>query len=270
MTTSGPGVLPDNLIDEPRLMDETGVAARVAQISIPVLKDVGYRLVRVRISANNGATLQIMAERPDGLMTVQDCEKASVALSPVLDLEDPLSTPYNLEMSSPGIDRPLVRISDFIRANGHEARIEMDVMLDGRKRFRGWIEGVDGEGREAILSLRRTDAKAATRVFRGSRITKILVNILDRNQAFQHLMIVEARLILTEALIRESLRAAKAAASEAGEDADDDETPAPEPESTSDAPRRGPGRFAARNQTKPKPVWAPAKKKPAPGRPGKA
>ena len=254
MTTSGPGVLPDNLIDEPRLMDETGVAARVAQISIPVLKDVGYRLVRVRISANNGATLQIMAERPDGLMTVQDCEKASVALSPVLDLEDPLSTPYNLEMSSPGIDRPLVRISDFIRANGHEARIEMDVMLDGRKRFRGWIEGVDGEGREAILCLRRTDAKA-------DEEADVKLPMRD---------IGEARRILTEALIRESLRAAKAAASEAGEDADDDETPAPEPESTSDAPRRGPGRFAARNQTKPKPVWAPAKKKPAPGRPGKA
>ena len=254
MTTSGPGVLPDNLIDEPRLMDETGVAARVAQISIPVLKDVGYRLVRVRISANNGATLQIMAERPDGLMTVQDCEKASVALSPVLDLEDPLSTPYNLEMSSPGIDRPLVRISDFIRATGHEARIEMDVMLDGRKRFRGWIEGVDGEGREAILCLRRTDAKA-------DEEADVKLPMRD---------IGEARLILTEALIRESLRAAKAAASEAGEDADDDETPAPEPESTSDAPRRGPGRFAARNQTKPKPVWAPAKKKPAPGRPGKA
>jgi ribosome maturation factor RimP len=227
------------LLDEPRLVEETGVAARVARIAIPVLRDVGFRLVRVKISSSNGMTLQIMAERPDGIMNVADCENASMALSPVLDLEDPLhAAAYHLEMSSPGIDRPLVRISDFRRAIGHEARIEMSVLHDNRKRFRGWIEGVDGEGKDAVLRLRRTDSKP-------DEEADVALPLRD---------LEEARLILTEALIRESLKAAK----EAGE-----EPPAEEEagETTPEVPRRGPGRFAARNQNKPKPVWAPAKKK---------
>jgi ribosome maturation factor RimP len=219
-------------------MTETGVAARVANIAIPVLKDVGYRLVRVKISTSAGLTLQIMAERPDGIMTVEDCEKASMALSPMLDLEDPLSQAYHLEMSSPGIDRLLVRVSDFVRAVGHEAKIEMAVMLDGRKRFRGWIEGVEGEGREAVLKLRRVDARA-------DEEADVRLPLRD---------IEEARLVLTEALIREALRAGKAAAEadENGQEADAEDAPQP--------PRKGPGRFAARNQQKPKPVWAPARK----------
>ena len=236
-------------------MDETGVAARVANIAIPVLKDVGYRLVRVKISSNNGMTLQIMCERPDGTMNVQDCEKASMALSPMLDLEDPLSAPYHLEMSSPGIDRPLVRISDFQRAIGHEARIELSVMMDSRKRFRGWIEGVDGEGRDAMLRLRRTDSK-------GDEEADVVLTMRD---------IAEARLILTEALIRESLRAAKAAVLEDGDEGEGEQDAQPETEAAPEGPKRGPGRFASRNQNKPKPVWAPAakKKSPKPGAPGR-
>ena len=123
--------------DEPRLITEPGRAARVAAIAEPVLAGLGYRLVRVRISGFAGCTVQIMAERPDGTMTIEDCEAASRALSPVLDVADPIEGSYRLEISSPGIDRPLVRESDFLRAVGHEARVEMAVAINGRKRFRG-------------------------------------------------------------------------------------------------------------------------------------
>jgi ribosome maturation factor RimP len=211
-----------DLLDEPRLITDTGVAARVALIAAPVLHDLGFRLVRVKISPGMDTTLQIMAERPDGTMNVDDCEKVSVALSPVLDLEEPLPQAYRLEVSSPGIDRPMVRLSDFKRAIGHEARIELNFGLDGRKRFRGWIEGVEGEGRDAIVLLRRIDARA-------DEPSDVRLPVSDIDQA---------RLVLTEALIRESLRAGKLGIEE----------PAPEPEEETDV-RRGPGRFA-----KPKPL----------------
>src|SRR6185436_358880 len=118
---------------EPRLIVEQGVAARVAAIAAPVLSDLGYRLVRVRVAGTAGITVQIMAERPDGSMTIEDCEAASRALSPVFDVEDPIDREYRLEISSPGIDRPLVRSSDFTRHAGHEAKIEMTIGIDGRK-----------------------------------------------------------------------------------------------------------------------------------------
>src|SRR5258708_18396574 len=114
-------------LDEPRLLGDRGDARRIGAIIAPVLRDLGMRVVRVKISGADGSTVQIMAERPDGSMTIEDCEQASIALSPVLDLEDPMSQAYRLEISSPGIDRPLVRISDFRRAVGHEARVEMAV-----------------------------------------------------------------------------------------------------------------------------------------------
>lgn len=204
-------------LDEPRFLTETGVAARVARLAEPVLADLGYRLVRARLTSGDGPILQIMAERADGTMTVDDCEKASLALSPVLDLEDPVSAPsYRLEMSSPGIDRPLVRVSDVRRAIGHEARLETQTLLFGRKRFRGWIEGVEGEGADAVIALRRMDA-------RGDEEADVRLPVAE---------IEEARLVLTEALIREALRSGKAAREEAAE------------EEGQDAPRRGPGRFA--------------------------
>jgi len=212
------------LLDEPRLTQETGVAARVATIAIPVLHDLGMRLVRVKVSGMNGMTVQIMAERPDGSMNVQDCEEASMALSPVLDIEEPITAAYHLEMSSPGIDRPLVRVSDFARAIGHEARLEMAVMVEDRKRFRGWIEGVEGEGREAMLKLRRMDAGA-------DEEADVQIPLRD---------ISEARLVLTEALIRESLKAGKLAESQPQEE-----------DGEEGAPRRGPGRF---RRDKPQPV----------------
>ena len=132
-------------LDEPRIITETGTEARVARIVEPVALSLGYRLVRVKLSAMNGVTLQIMAERPDGTMTVGDCETLSRDLSPALDVEDPLDSAYNLEVSSPGIDRPLVRRSDFEKWTGHEAKIELSVPLDGRKRFKGVLAGVEGD-----------------------------------------------------------------------------------------------------------------------------
>ena len=128
-----------------RLTRETGPALRVAKLVEPVLDGLGFRLVRVKMS---GSTLQIMAERPDGSFTIDDCEQSSRAISPILDVEDVISSRYFLEMSSPGIDRPLVRAEDFERWAGHEAKIEMLVPQAGRKRFRGMLEGyADGEVR---------------------------------------------------------------------------------------------------------------------------
>jgi ribosome maturation factor RimP len=212
---------------EARFVAETGAAARIAQVAQPVLADLGYRLVRVKLSAQDGMTVQIMAERPDGSMTVKDCEAVSAALSPVLDVEDVVHQAYRLEISSPGIDRPLVRASDIRRAVGQEARIELRVGLDGRKRFRGLIGAIEGEGTAASVKLVRGDTKPGEAV-------EAMLPLSD---------IAEAKLVLTEALIRESLRAAKATLAEAedpAETGDDEAAVAPEPQ-------RGPGRFAARN-----------------------
>src|ERR1044071_6057363 len=111
--------------NEPRLITEPGLPARVAAIAEPVLEGLGFRLVRGKGSGAEGCTVQIMAERPDGTMTVEDCEEASRALSPVLDVADPIERAYRLEISSPGIDRPLVRRSDFERYAGHLVKVEM-------------------------------------------------------------------------------------------------------------------------------------------------
>src|SRR6476620_3699065 len=127
---------------EPRLIVEPGLAARVVALVEPVIEGLGYRLVRVRVSGTDGCTVQIMAERPDGTMGIEDCEAASRALSPVFDVEDPIDREYRLEVSSPGIDRPLVRRSDFERYAGHLVKIEMAVAHQGRKRFRGTLGGI--------------------------------------------------------------------------------------------------------------------------------
>jgi len=145
-----------NLLGEPRLVVEPGAAARVAAVAGPVLQGMGYRLVRIRITGEAGCTVQIMAERPDGSMQIEDCEAVSKALSPVLDVADPIDRAYRLEISSPGIDRPLVRRSDFERSHGHLAKIEMAVAYQGRKRFRGALSGVEGDA----VRLHRDDAPA--------------------------------------------------------------------------------------------------------------
>jgi ribosome maturation factor RimP len=133
------------LTGDRRFITETGLAARVAAIVEPTIIDLGFRLVRVRVTGTAGCTVQIMAERPDGALAVDECEAISRGISPVLDVNDPIDKAYNLEISSPGIDRPLVRMVDFERWLGHEAKIEMLAMMHGRKRFRGVLLGVEGE-----------------------------------------------------------------------------------------------------------------------------
>ncbi len=175
--------------EEPRLITEPGRAARVAALAEPVLAALGYRLVRTRISGFAGCTVQIMAERPDGTMTVEDCEAASRALSPVLDVADPIEGSYRLEISSPGIDRPLVRRSDFDRYAGYIAYVEMQAPIDGRRRFRGELLGADGD----CARIRRSDAAADENAEVSLRIDDM----------------IEAKLVLTDALIADSLRKSK-------------------------------------------------------------
>jgi ribosome maturation factor RimP len=128
-----------------RFVRETGVEGQIADLAEPVLEELGFRLIRVKVSGRDGGTVQIMAERPTGGMTVEDCAIISRRLSPVLDAYDPMPSAYRLEVSSPGIDRPLVRPSDFALWAGHEAKIELEELVDGRKRFRGVIEGVEDD-----------------------------------------------------------------------------------------------------------------------------
>lgn len=189
---------------DPRLITEPGLAARVASIVEPVIEGMGYRLVRVRITGTEGCTVQIMAERTDGTLTIDDCEELSRALSPVLDVADPVDRAYRLEISSPGMDRPLVRKSDFERYIGHLAKIEMSVPAEGRKRFRGIVTGVEGNA----ARLHRDDAKPDDNA-------DVLLPIED---------MAEAKLVLTDALITEALRRDKAAKREALE-ADEDNAP---------------------------------------------
>jgi len=191
--------------NEPRLIVETGVDRRIADIIEPVIVPMGYKLVRVRLLNQNGLTLQVMAERNDGTMTVEDCEALSMAISPVLDVEDPVDKAYHLEMSSPGIDRPMVRKSDFSRWQGHIVKCETSVLLDNRKRFRGKIAEVDAEG----FTLERDQA-----AYGESPRVKIPFSAL-----------AEAKLVLTDDLIRDALRAdklAKAEAANQNEQSDDE------------------------------------------------
>jgi len=142
--------------DTKRYIRETALETRIADIGEPVAEALGYDLVRVRISQENGCTLQIMCEDETGHFAIEDCEKLHRDLSPVLDLEDPIDREYHLEISSPGIDRPLVRARDFERWAGHEAKIELSEMIEGRKRFRGDIVGANAE----TFSIRLPDAPA--------------------------------------------------------------------------------------------------------------
>lgn len=171
-----------------RFIVESGAAARVAELIEPALSDRGYRLVRVAVSGREGKTLQIMAERTDGTLTIADCEAISKEISPLLDVHDPIAGSYQLEVSSPGIDRPLVRPSDFEDWSGYEAKLEVKQPIDGRKRFRGMLDGfADGEVRIEV------DLGEA-----GKNIIGIPMELVG-----------EARLVLTDELIREALRRAK-------------------------------------------------------------
>jgi ribosome maturation factor RimP len=176
---------PAGEIGDDRIVRESGVDARVAMIVEPVLRAIDFRLVRVRLSGQHGLTLQIMAEREDGTMTVEDCETVSRALSPVLDVEDPIEKAYHLEVSSPGIDRPLVRKSDFTAWTGHLVKMETSILVADRKRFKGRIAEV---GESDVLIERDVAAYGEEPTVRVP---------FDA--------IAEARLILTDDLIRDAL-----------------------------------------------------------------
>lgn len=175
--------------DDRLVVRESPAERRVAELAAPVLAELGYRLVRVRVSGRDGGTVQIMAERPDGTMTIDDCTEASRVLSPVFDVEEPVSGGYNLELSSPGIDRPLVRLDDFERACGKEVKLELKAARDGRRRFRGILEAADGE----TLTLRLDEGPG------GEQTVTLPMSEIG-----------EAKLVMSERLLEEALRESKA------------------------------------------------------------
>jgi ribosome maturation factor RimP len=168
-------------LNEKRYVKETGLEMRIAHIVEPVANDLGYALVRVKITQENGCTLQIMAEDANGRFAITDCERLSKDLSPVLDVEDPIDREYHLEVSSPGIDRPLVRARDYRTYVGHEARIELADPLDGRKRFRGLIAAATDDS----VTITLPDAPAGT----------------DPNHVLPLASIAEAKLVMTDRLL---------------------------------------------------------------------
>ncbi len=169
------------------LIAKTAVDKRLAQIVEPVAQDMGLELVRLRLMSGQHPTLQIMAQRPDGTMEVEDCARLSTALSAVLDVEDPISDAYTLEVSSPGIDRPLTRLKDFEQWAGFEAKLETSELIDGRRRFKGLLQGTEED--EVLIEIEQ----GAGTVTIGLR--------------FEWLS--NAKLVLTDDLIRETLRGRK-------------------------------------------------------------
>ncbi len=172
------------------LVAKAQIDRRLAEIITPVIEDMGFELVRVRFMGGKTKTVQIMAERPDGGIEVDDCARISTAVSAVLDVEDPIEDAYTLEVSSPGIDRPLTRLKDFATWEGYEARIETSEQIDGRKRFKGVLEGIEED--EVLIEI-EVDGEMQTIGLKFD-------------------WLADAKLILTDELIREMLRQRKAAA----------------------------------------------------------
>lgn len=183
--------MPQNTAGEARFVKEDGTAGQVADLAEPVAQDIGLRLVRVKISGRDGGTVQIMAERPGGELTIEECALFSRRLSPLLDVHDPFSGGYRLEISSPGIDRPLVRRSDFEAYAGLEAKIELRELLEGRRRFRGVLGGLSGDAVRLTLP---PDEHGDTQL--------VAVPIA---------LIGEAKLVASEAVIRSDLSRRKEA-----------------------------------------------------------
>ncbi len=186
--TNGPRarffVLEETMTD---LIAKAALDRRIAEIVGPVIEDLGFELVRVRLMTGKESTLQIMAQKPDGTIEVDDCGEISTAVSAVLDVEDPIVEAYTLEVSSPGIDRPLTRLKDFDQWAGYVAKIETTELIDGRRRFKGTLAGTEGD--EVLITL---DDQA-------EEITIVL--------KFDWLS--DAKLVLTDELIREVLRGRK-------------------------------------------------------------
>lgn len=169
------------------LVAKAAIDRRIAGIITPVIEGMGYELVRVRLMAGKSATLQIMVQKPDGTIEVDDCARISTAVSAVLDVEDPIADAYTLEVSSPGIDRPLTRLKDFDQWQGFEAKIETEELIDGRRRFKGQLAGVEGD--------------------------EVLIEIEDKGEAvtigLRFDWLSDAKLVLTDDLIRDVLRGRK-------------------------------------------------------------
>ena len=170
------------------LIAKTAMDRRLADIVTPVIEGMGFELVRIRLMGGNTRTLQIMADKPDGGVEVDDCGEISTAVSAVLDVEDPVEENYILEVSSPGIDRPLTRLKDFEMWKGWEARIETTELVDGRRRFKGTLSGVEND--EVLITIEEA----------GEPVTIGL----------QFDWLADAKLILTDELITEMLRQRKA------------------------------------------------------------
>ncbi len=171
------------------LIAKTAIDKRLAGIIAPVIEGMGFELVRLRLMAGKTRTLQIMAERPEGGIEIDDCAQISTAVSAVLDVEDPLEDAYTLEVSSPGIDRPLTRLKDFDVWDGYEARLETEELIDGRRRFKGRLAGTEGD--EVLIAIEQ-----------GTDTVTI---------GLKFDWLSDAKLILTDDLIAEMLRARKAA-----------------------------------------------------------
>ncbi|MBO6601667.1 MULTISPECIES: ribosome maturation factor RimP [Paracoccaceae] len=167
------------------LVAKTSIDRRMAEILTPVIEDMGFEVVRIRLMGGKTNTLQIMAERPEGGIEVDECAQISTAVSATLDVEDPLEDAYTLEVSSPGIDRPLTRLKDFETFEGYEVKLETTQLIDGRRRFKGVLAGVEGD--------------------------EVLINVDEGTIGLHFDWLSDAKLVLTDELITEMLRQRKAA-----------------------------------------------------------
>ncbi|PSL18000.1 ribosome maturation factor RimP [Shimia abyssi] len=184
------------------LIAKAAIDRKLADIVAPVIEDMGFELVRLRLMGGKTHTLQIMAERPDGGIEVDECAEISNAISATLDVEDPLVDSYTLEVGSPGIDRPLTRLKDFDTYEGYDAKLETSELIDGRKRFKGVLAGVEGD--------------------------EVLINIVDQGETvtvgLNFDWLAEAKLVMTDELVKEMLKARKAAGTLNEDDFDEIET----------------------------------------------
>ncbi len=180
------------------LIAKAAIDRRLAEIITPVIEDMGFELVRVRLMSGKNTILQIMADRPEGGIEVDDLALINQAIGTVLDVEDPILDEYTLEVSSPGIDRPLTRLKDFDMFEGYEAKIETDELIDGRRRFKGELAGIDGN--------------------------EVLINVEEGTIGLNFDWLSDAKLVLTDELIKEMLRQRKAAGALNEEDFDEVQT----------------------------------------------
>jgi len=165
------------------LIAKAAIDRRIAEIITPVIEDMGFEVVRVRLMTGKESILQIMVQRPDGQIEVDECAQVSTAISATLDVEDPIVDVYTLEVSSPGIDRPLTRLKDFDQWEGFEAKIETDELIDGRRRFKGQLAGIEGD--------------------------EVLITITEGTIGLKFEWLSDAKLVLTDELIRDVLRGRK-------------------------------------------------------------